>query len=103
MTESHLEQARELQKRLRGVGLRVAILDTEGTLASKIRLAQAAKVPYVAVLGDKEIESDCVAIRFHDGRQMTLSISDFISKASENVTDKSLDPTAGFNLAPIGP
>ena len=53
----------------------------------KIRQAQLEKVPYMLVLGDKEVENGTVAVRDRDGKTTVMSLDDFIAKASEeNIT-----------------
>ena len=72
--------------------LRKAKLRTETDLRSesanyKIRQAQLEKVPYMLVLGDKEVENGTVAVRNRDGKTTVMSLDDFIAKASEeNIT-----------------
>lgn len=72
--------------------LRKAKLRTETDLRSesanyKIRQAQLEKVPYMLVLGDKEVENGTVAVRDRDGKTTVMSLDDFIAKASEeNIT-----------------
>ena len=72
--------------------LRKAKLRTETDLRSesanyKIRQAQLEKVPYMLVLGDKEVENGTVAVRDRDGKTTIMSLDDFIAKASEeNIT-----------------
>lgn len=72
--------------------LRKAKLRTETDLRSesanyKIRQAQLEKVPYMLVLGDKEVENGTVAVRDRNGKTTVMSLDDFIAKVSEeNIT-----------------
>lgn len=71
-----------------GDALRKAKLRTELDLRSesanyKIRQAQLEKVPYMLVLGDKEVENGTVAVRDREGKTTVMPLADFIAKASE--------------------
>ena len=57
----------------------------------KIREAQMQKIPYMLVLGDKEVEQDLVAVRSRkDGDLGTMSLEDFLKKITEEVETKAL-------------
>ena len=57
----------------------------------KIREAQIQKIPYMLVLGDKEVEQDLVAVRSRkDGDLGTMSLEDFLKKITEEVETKAL-------------
>ncbi len=59
----HSEAAVELATLLRSCGIRVEVDDSDSRMQNKIRLAQEQKVPYMLVLGDREIEARSVAVR----------------------------------------
>jgi threonyl-tRNA synthetase len=61
--ESHEQYARELVEIFKGWGLRVEIDSRDEKLGKRIRDAQLQKVPYMIVVGDKEVESRLVAVR----------------------------------------
>ncbi|MBK8190717.1 MAG: threonine--tRNA ligase [Vampirovibrionales bacterium] len=63
ISDRHLEAARQTQKTLRAAGLRALVDESGETIGNKIRKAQLQKIPYMLVLGDKEIEQDAVAVR----------------------------------------
>jgi threonyl-tRNA synthetase len=69
IADRHNQAARELAILLGGRGLRVEVDDSDGRMQNKIRLAQEQKVPYMLVLGDREIEARTVAIRNRAGEQ----------------------------------
>ncbi len=70
IADRHLDAARELAAVLRGRGLRVEVDDSDGRMQNKIRLAQEQKVPYMLVLGDREIEGRTAAPRTRAGEQL---------------------------------
>jgi threonyl-tRNA synthetase len=62
--------AAELAGRLHAAGLRAEVDESDNTLGLRIRRARDRKAPYVAVLGEREVASDAVALRLRDGRQL---------------------------------
>jgi threonyl-tRNA synthetase len=68
--ELHLEAAMKLQKELKQKGFRVRVDDRNESMGLKTRQAQTGKIPYMLVLGDKEIEEGAVAVRKY-GEQKT--------------------------------
>jgi threonyl-tRNA synthetase len=69
IADRHLEPARELASVLRGRRIRVEVDDSDGRMQNKIRLAQEQKVPYMLVLGDREVEARAAAPRTRSGEQ----------------------------------
>jgi threonyl-tRNA synthetase len=70
----HLDYAKKVQERLQAVGVRVEIDERDEKLGYKIREAQMQKIPYMLVLGDKEMEASAVNIRKY-GEQDSVSVS----------------------------
>ncbi len=63
IADRHLDAARSLEGRLVGVGGRVEVFAQNEPMRVKIARAQAEKIPYMVVLGDKEVETDRVSVR----------------------------------------
>ncbi|HEX9017194.1 MAG TPA: threonine--tRNA ligase, partial [Chloroflexota bacterium] len=63
IADRHLEYAEGVAKQLRGVGLRVDVDGRREKVNYKIREAQLQKVPYMLVVGDREIEGGAAAVR----------------------------------------
>jgi len=61
--ESHVAYCQKIAAELQRSGVRVEIDDTDSTVGNKIRKAVSEKVPYMLVIGDKEINSDILAVR----------------------------------------
>jgi threonyl-tRNA synthetase len=70
IADRHNEAARELAALLRGKGLRIEVDDSSNRMQNKIRLAQEQKVPYMLVLGDREVEARRAAPRTRAGEQL---------------------------------
>jgi threonyl-tRNA synthetase len=69
IADRHLPAAEELAGLLRGRGLRVEVDGSDNRMQNKIRLAQGQKVPYMVVLGDREIEARTASPRTRAGEQ----------------------------------
>jgi threonyl-tRNA synthetase len=65
-----VDAAKELGAELRGRGIRVEVDDSSNRMQNKIRLAQEQKVPYMLVLGDREVEARTAAPRTRAGVQL---------------------------------
>ncbi|MES1239968.1 MAG: threonine--tRNA ligase, partial [Chloroflexota bacterium] len=70
IADRHIEPSEELAAVLRSRGLRVEVDKSAGRMQNKIRLAQEQKVPYMLVLGDREIEAKMAAPRTRSGEQL---------------------------------
>jgi threonyl-tRNA synthetase len=70
IADRHNDAANELAELLRGRGLRVEVDESSNRMQNKIRLAQEQKVPYMLVLGDREIEARSAAARTRAGEQL---------------------------------
>jgi threonyl-tRNA synthetase len=89
ISQDHHEYAQKVEVELLAKGIRVELDDRSETLSAKIRDAQVAQVPYMAVVGDKEIEADSVAVRSRDGgKQEVMTTSDFIEKTLLEIEQK---------------
>jgi threonyl-tRNA synthetase len=70
IADRHVDGGRELADVLRARGLRVEVDASDNRMQNKIRLAQEQKVPYMLVLGDREIEGRTAAPRTRAGEQL---------------------------------
>ena len=72
VTDAQLDFARAVCEQLRSRGVRVDVDTRSEKLGYKIREAQMQKVPYMLVIGDKEVEKGAIAPRKRDGTQVSL-------------------------------
>jgi len=70
ISEKHVEYAKELAKQMHRDYVRVEVDDRSEKIGYKIRQAQMAKVPYMLVVGDKEVEEGTVNVRKHGGDEL---------------------------------
>lgn len=84
----HAERALSVADQLRASGLRAGCDPADATLGARIR--RAVRVPYVAVIGDREVAGGLVALRLRDGRQMSgVGLPQLISEISQQVSARS--------------
>jgi threonyl-tRNA synthetase len=70
IADRHVEPAQQLADELRAAGLRYVEVDgSDNRMQNKIRLAQGQKVPYMLILGDREVEARTASVRRRDGSQ----------------------------------
>jgi threonyl-tRNA synthetase len=65
ISDRHLEYASDLAKRMKAAKLRVEVDDSSERMQAKIRTAELQKVPYILVVGDKEVSANAVGVREH--------------------------------------
>jgi len=86
IAEPHKEYCKELRTKLIAAGIRVELDDRDEKIGYKIREAQLQKVPYMLVIGDKEIEENMLAVRSRkEGDTGKMSLEEFISKIETEV------------------
>ncbi len=82
----HLDYALDIKRQMEASGLRVEVDDRNETIGRKIREAQLDKVPYMLVVGDKEMNEGVVAVRSRrTGDEGSMSVSDFIARCLDDV------------------
>ena len=90
IADRHLDYIYEVKRKLEESGImRIEIDDRSEKIGYKIREAQLEKVPYMLLVGDKDIENNTVSIRDRrDGDIGSMSIEEFIAKITEEVEKK---------------
>jgi threonyl-tRNA synthetase len=92
ISDRHQDACFELKRKLEDEGFRVTVDDRSEKTGYKIREAQLQKIPYMLVLGDKEIENGEVAVRSRKAGDMgTMSVADFCAMAHKEVDEKTIN------------
>lgn len=90
ITDRACDYAKDIEKTLKDMNIRCEVDARNEKIGYKIREAQLEKVPYMAVVGDKEVENHLVAVRSRAGGDIgTMSLSDFAARLSEEIEKKS--------------
>ncbi len=94
--EKHVDFAEKVYKKMRNAGIRVKLDDRSESMNYKIRESlQDKKIPYVVVIGDKEIESNALAVRARGiGQVGTLGVDEFIKKIENEIHSRSSESFA---------
>jgi len=89
IADRHNAYARQVAARLRAAGLRVEVDDSSDRMQAKIRNAQLEKVPYMLIIGDREMERQAVAVRLRNGQDLgPQPLADFIALAQAAIAEK---------------
>jgi len=91
VADRHLDYAHEVAAQLRDAGLRVEVDDSAGRMGGKIRSATTQKIPWMLIVGDRDIEKSAVSVRLRSGEDLgAMHVADFITQASHIVETKAL-------------
>ena len=89
ISDAHIEYAEKLRKEFENEDIRVEVDDRQEKTGYKIREAQMQKIPYMLVVGDKEVENNTVSVRTReDGDIGAIKVEEFIKKIKEEITDR---------------
>jgi threonyl-tRNA synthetase len=89
IADRHLDYTKDVAGQLRKAGLRVMLDDRSERMNAKIRDAQNQKIPYMLIIGDKEIENNQVSIRLRNGENPgPVPVSVLIERAKEEIAKK---------------
>ena len=91
ISDAQADAAREMAARLKRGGLRVHVDDRGETLNYRIREGETQKVPYMAVVGQREVEADSVAVRARGAgkKQEVMTVDAFLERILQEARDKS--------------
>ncbi len=89
ITEAQDEYAKKLGKQLKENGIRVELDLRNETLGSKIRTATLQKIPFLGIIGEREMKENTVSLRFRDGKDLgAIKVSDLVQKVKKEIDKK---------------
>ncbi|HZA39683.1 MAG TPA: threonine--tRNA ligase [Actinomycetota bacterium] len=92
VADRHLDYAHVVNARLRERGIRSEVDDSDNTMGAKIRHQQLQKVPYMLVVGDKEVDADTVSVRKRTGEESRgVAVDEFVEKLAAEIDQKLLE------------
>jgi threonyl-tRNA synthetase len=92
ITDDQVPYARDLEQRLVAAGMRVQVFDQKERMQAKIRDAQMQKIPYMLVVGKREVENNQVAVRLRSEENLgAMDVDSFLDMAQSLIAEKSLD------------
>lgn len=90
--DEHIDYANKIAEKIRMSGLRVSVDTSEGTMGNKIKSFRKKLLPYIVIVGDKEMENNTISLRVRTGKQINdISLDSFISQCKNMVENHSLD------------
>jgi threonyl-tRNA synthetase len=94
ISDAQADAARRLAGRLKAAGLRVHVDDRGETLNYRIREGEVQKVPYMAVVGQREAESDSLALRVRGAgkKQEVMTVAAFLDRLTQEVRTRAMVP-----------
>lgn len=91
ISDKQNSRAEEVLTQIKSVGIRVALDDRSESVGKKIREAEMEKIPYMLIIGEKEIESGNISVRGRNQKDLgTMTIEDFISKTQKEISDRTI-------------
>jgi len=91
ITKDHSNYANEVFTKTDITGIRVKLDDSNESLGKKIRNAKLQKIPYLIIIGDKEVKTNTITIEQRDGGHIdALSLDSFLIQVEKNINTKSL-------------
>ncbi len=89
IADRHNDYAHQVAVELKAAGLRVEVDDSSDRMQAKIRNAQLQKVPYMLVMGDREMEDGAVAVRLRNGQDLGAQpVADFVAMVQAAVAER---------------
>jgi threonyl-tRNA synthetase len=89
ISDKHLTYATQIEEQLAKHSIRVEVDARNESMGNKIRVAQLQKVPYMLVVGDKEMIDNTVAVRSRDGaKQDVLRLEEFLGRIAQQIVEK---------------
>ncbi len=89
ISENFNDYAEKVANELEKEGLRVKVDNRNEKIGYKIREAQLKKIPYMLIVGEKEVESNTVSVRSRDnGDQGSVALNEFVNKVSKDNKDR---------------
>lgn len=99
VSEAQIEYCKNIKETLFSAGVRVHFDDRNEKLGFKIREAQLEKVPYMLIIGDKEMESSTISVRNREGKMSSgISLIKWIAMLSHDIESKVFQSTILENL-----
>lgn len=85
ITDNNVEYSKNIEEKLRKLKFRTMFIGENEPLKAKIKTAQLEKIPYMVIIGDRDMENNQVSIRSRDGKQATMSFDEFVEKLNSEM------------------
>src|SRR3990170_1374664 len=94
ISDKYIEKVEEIAAKIEDRNIRVDVDDTAATLQKKIREAEQEWVPYIVVIGEKEVESGNLSVRDRElkGSQQNMTLDELLTKIATKIAGKPFKP-----------
>lgn len=84
ITDEQKEYGKNIAAQLKKIGIRTEFDESSDPLSGKIKTAQLDKIPWMLVIGKKEVEQNTITLRYFDGKQeFGVTLQALLEKAQE--------------------
>lgn len=91
ISDGQADYAQQVFKQLRAAGLRVTLDDSSDQISAQIKRAQVEKIPWMVVVGQKEVDAGTVTLRHPDGKQeFGVTVTALLERAQKMIDEKSV-------------
>lgn len=92
IADRHADYAKEVAAKLNARGLNVQVDGSSNRMGNKIRIAQEQKIPYMLIMGDRDVEAGNVSVRLRSGEDLgAIPVDEFVEKLAGIVKDRQLE------------
>jgi len=89
IADRHIKPAEKIAKELKSENIRVEIDTRSETMQAKIRDATLHKIPFMGIIGDREVKENFISVRSRDGKDLgKQKVTEFISKLKSQIDKK---------------
>jgi len=93
VSTTFFDQTREISQQFSAKNIRISVDSSDDSLAKKIRNAESLKIPYILVVGEKELAENTLSVReFRSKKQYSLPTADFLAQLTSEVQTRALEP-----------
>jgi threonyl-tRNA synthetase len=90
VSEKFADYGKKVYDALIAASIRVEFSEADESLGKRIRAAEMMKIPYIIVVGEKELNGDTVNVRDRKGEEKEIALVEFIKKIEEEIKGKTL-------------
>ncbi|HLV33608.1 MAG TPA: threonine--tRNA ligase [Spirillospora sp.] len=92
IADRHVQSARDIAAQLKHAGIRAEVDDSRNRMGNKIRLAREQQIPYMLILGDRDLENGTVSVRLRTDEDLgAMPLANFIALATSVIDGKKLE------------
>jgi threonyl-tRNA synthetase len=89
VSDRHNDYGYKIEKEIKKAGLRVKVDDSSDRMQAKIRRAQLEKIPYMVIIGDREVEQGTISVRLRTGGDLgAMDLSQLVQRVNQVIADK---------------